>query len=227
MLTANQCKHFVEAVVNGDDKDSVPAIRNRFARLYRGWFPDDPPDEYCLYVLLNAWRNLPENWWCKDSLEKENPQTFFEWRVAFLRDKLRFVWLADPDTARYQLKMLVADTLNYRPHAGRIEPWRERTLAVCDWLKKWLTARKGSRLLVCQNPECTETKFFVRDTKEPNKKYCSSPCAVRAEVLRRLKQGQHKRDLSPRGLANIRIGQQKRRQRERMDARKSIMPRNK
>jgi hypothetical protein len=167
-------------------------------------------------------------WWCRDSLQREKPQTYFEWRVAVLRDQLRFIWLADHETARYRLRMVLAKTLSYLHDRDLIdEPWRERQLAVCDWMEKWLTARKGSRLLVCKNPECAETKYFVRDTKEPNRKYCSSPCAARAEELRRLerrKQGRRKRELSPKAKAAIRIGQQKRRQRERMDGRKNVTP---
>src|SRR5208282_3597134 len=144
MPTANQCKHFVEAVLNGDDKDSVAAIRNRFARLYRDWFPPDVGDEHYVQVMLDAWR-VPHVWWCRDAVQQENPQTYFEWRVAVLRDKLRFIWLAERDAARFRVKRLAAETVEYFRDEERIEPWKERQFAVCDWLEKWLTARKGSR----------------------------------------------------------------------------------
>jgi len=230
MPTANQCKDFVECVLNGDYKDSAAAIRNRFARLYRDWFPPEPDgpnkDEYVRVMLLTS--EVPQLKWCSDSIQQDHPQNFFEWRVAELRDRLRFIWVADREAARHGVRMLVAETLDFWREGDRIEPWRERQFAVCDWLEKWLTARKGSRLLVCKNPECEERRYFVRESNEPNKKYCSSPCAAMVEELKRLarRKQRQRRVLSASALAAIRKGQQQRRERERMSARKKVTQRN-
>lgn len=230
MPTANQCKQFAERVVNGDEKDSTAAIRNRFERLYRDWFPPEPEGpnrERYVRLMLDIW-NMPQmiahQRWCKDSVEHEqdSAQNFFGWRVAQLRDMLRFIWRADRETARYRVRMLAAETLefNHKQDRDRIPPWKERQFAVCDWLERWLSGRKGSRLLVCRNPECDETKYFVRDAKEPNQKYCCPPCAVRAEELRRLERGKQRQSVrvSPRGRAAIVEAQKRRRRRERMEA---------
>lgn len=220
----------MEGVLNGDYKDPVAVIRSRFAKLYRDWFPPDPEgpnkDNY-VRVILRTW-TLPQLRWCRDSIQQDNPQNFFEWRVAVLRDRLRFIWLADRETARYRVRKLVAETLEFQGKEDRVEPWRDRQFAVCDWLERWLTGRKGSRLSVCKNPECAETKYFVREAKEPNKKYCSSPCSAEAEKLRRMerRKQRQRRKLSPSALAAIREGQRKRRLRERRAARKRVKPRN-
>jgi len=144
-------------------------------------------------------------------------RTLFEWHFAELRDGLRRIWLADRDNALEMLKRLgVSGYLASPSGFGNGTEWRERQRAAFDWLEKWLTGRKGSSLLVCKNPECARKKYFVRVTKQPNKKYCSSACYERVEELRRLerrKQGQ-RRALSPEGRAAIREGQRKRRQRE-------------
>lgn len=223
MPSAKECKEFVESVLNGYYKDRTGVMLNGFVKRYRDWFPPDPPDgpnkERYVEVLLFTW-DVPQLRWCKDSIKQDNPKTFFELHVAVLRDRLRSVWIADPNSARGRLRKLTAETMEGWEHLDRTGRWRERQLVVCDWLEKWLSGRKGSRLLVCQNPECDETKYFVREAKEPNKKYCSSLCAISADELRRLerrKQGQ-RRQLSPTGLAAIREGQRKRRRRERMKA---------
>lgn len=220
MPTADECKRFVEAVVNGDDKDSVPATRNRFARLYRDWFPPEPEDKYMVRYAVNSWSNAVGRW-CPPLIEhQENPESFFEWQVAILRDRLRFIWLADQDTARYKIRMLPEHTLDFWGRRILEGSWVERRLATCKWLTSWLTARKGSRLLVCKNPECTDTKYFVRNTRQTHQRYCSPTCAAIADELRRLerrKQGR-RRELSPIGLAAIREGQRKRRERERKEA---------
>lgn len=211
--------------MNGDYKDSVAATRNRFKRLYRDWFPPEPNgpnrEEY-VRVMLETW-TVPHIKWCADSVSQDHPQDFFEWRVAVLRDKLRFIWVADPQAARHRLSRLVVDTLDFWLHGDRVEPWKERQLEAFDWLTRWVTARKGSRLCVCKNPDCTETKYFIRDARTPNQKYCSSPCSARAEELRRLARGKERqpRKLSPTALSAIREGQRKRRRRERMEAKKS------
>jgi hypothetical protein len=186
-----------------------------------------PNKEEFVRVMLFTW-DIPQLRWCKDSIQQDNPKTFFEWHVTVLRDRLRPIWTADPDPARQWLRKLRAETLEYWERQDPTGMWRQRQFAVCDWLEKWLTGRKGSRLLVCQNPECDETKYFVREAKEPNKKYCSPLCATRADELRRLerRKQRQRRQLSPTGLAAIREGQRKRRRRERMEATRSVRQRN-
>lgn len=218
MPTAKQCKEFIESVVNGDDCDPVPAVRNRFRKLYLHWFPDDLEGE-AVRVLIMAWKASPLMWWRRDSWVNENPTDYFEWSAAILRDKLRFIWLSEPKTARDGMTRLFTDAYTFRRTGIRNEPWREKTLEACNWLEKWLTGRKGSRLMICKNPECAETKYFIREAKEPNKKYCSSPCSERGDELIRLErrsQSPHKRVLSPEALEAIRKGQRSRRKKEKL-----------
>src|SRR5207244_9570185 len=144
MPTARQCKDFLESVVNGDDKDLAAATRNRFAKLYRDWFPPDPDvnvnlnrEEYLSVIQMMVQTWTVRFHWCRDSIQQDNPQTYFEWRVAVLRDMLRFIWVADRETAQHRVRMLVAGTVDFRPQADRIEPWRGRQPAARDWLEKW------------------------------------------------------------------------------------------
>lgn len=194
-------------------------MRSRFQRLYHQWFPDDLQGE-ALRVLLLAWKASPLMWWRRDSFANENPKDYFEWSAAVLRDKLRFIWHSEPKTARDGMKRLLMDVYNFRRLSGIInEPWREKTLEACNWLEKWLSGRKGSSLLICKNPECRETKYFIRGAKEPNKKYCSSPCSERGEELIRLErrsQSRPVRKFSPEALEAIRKGQQNRRKKEKL-----------
>jgi len=220
MPTAKQCKDFIEAVVNGDDRDPVPAVRNRFRKVYTQWFPDDLQGEG-LRVLLLAWKASPLMWWLRDSFANENPTDYLEYSAAVLRDKLRFIWHSEPKAARDGMRRLLMDVYSFRRLSGiHNEPWREKTLDACNWLEKWLTGRKGSSLLICKNPECAETKYFIRGAKEPNKKYCSSPCSERGEELIRLElrrsQSRPVRKFSPEALEAIRKGQRNRRKKEKL-----------
>src|ERR1039458_8566854 len=109
MPTANECKDFVESVLNGYYKDLAGAMRNGFAKRCHDWFPPDPPDgpnkERYVQVMLGTW-DIPQLRWCKDSIQQDNPKTFFEWHVAVLRDRLRSIWTADPETARQRLRQV-------------------------------------------------------------------------------------------------------------------------
>ena len=226
--TAKQCKDFLESVVNGEDCDPVSGQRDRFRRLYLHWFPEEHLEGEALRVVLLAWKAHPVIWWRRDSFANENPKDYFEWSAAVLRDKLRFIWLSEPKTARDGMKRLMMDVYSFRRLSGtQNEPWREKTLEACNWLEKWLMGRKGSRLLLCKNPECADTKYFIRGAKEPNKKYCSSPCSQRGEELIRLERRSKRQPnsvLSSEALEAIRQGQRNRRNRETSTRTKSANP---
>jgi hypothetical protein len=228
MPIAEQCGDFLVSVVNAEDRHTALAVRNRFRKLYRDWFSDEVIEGEALRVLLAAWKAQPAMWWMRqDSFTNENPTDYFEWSVAVLRDKLRFIWTSDPEQARYGMRLLFRDVYGFRRYGPEIEPGRAKAIEACKWLEKWLTNRKGSKLVICKNPECADTKYFIRGAKEPNQKYCSPVCSERGEELIRLERQskrEAKRVLSPEAKEAIRDAQRKRRSKEKSAPKKSTNP---
>ncbi|SRR6266568_2425925 len=182
-MSADECSEFLLAVVNAHDRSTRAGLRKRFNTQYRQWFPDDMQGEgaeSALKAILYA-HSIPHVWWCAKSLE-EKPETEFGLNVNILRDRLRFIWGVSRREAlvRDRLYSLRNDVVRYR-RAGNSgdKEWRRRTLAALSWLGENL-----KRLLVCQNPECSEdTHYCFRDWN--NKKYCSTACSERGHELKR------------------------------------------
>lgn len=213
--TAVEIRDFLLAVVNAEDRGKSRGSRNRFRTMYRDWFPADMKGENAanaLRVLLLAY-SAPQMWKCRDSVNLEKPQTEFLLHVAILRDRLCYVWAksSSVNDARHELISLRHDTLEYRKKAYTAQTesedsWRVRTLEACDWLENNL-----HRLLICKNPECSESPHFVREEK--NQKYCCTPCSERTQELRRsgrLRHSEPKRVLSETAKSSISRAQKRR-----------------
>jgi len=214
--TADQCRNFLLAVVNAEDRAASTGTRARFEKLYRAWFPTDMTGEpsavaNAVRVLLNAY-SAPQMWKCEKSVSEEKPTTEFHLSVAILRDKLRYIWAAtNPRSAKNELLMARNDVLEYRRGGNDLAPegtvdWRFRTLSALDWLDQNL-----HRIRICLNPECNETTYFVRETN--NQRFCCATCWERAEELRRrekIRLSEPKRILSTEAKSAISHAQRKR-----------------
>lgn len=226
MLTAEEIREFVLAVVNGEEKAASPGTRTRFERLYRAWFPEElngENAENALRVLLQTYR-LPHMWWCQSSPALEQPTTWFGLNVARLRDRFRAIWYwvseKNLPRARHLMTDLTEETSNYwRSGSKQLteiteeELWRVRTLEACEWLTRDL-----SRLRICKNPACSERHYFIRDEK--NQRYCSPSCADKGHELLRLERikasgVKPKRALSSEGREAIAKAQRERHARNR------------
>lgn len=214
--TADQCRDFLLAVVNAEDRAGSAGARARFEKLYRTWFPNDMAGESdavanAVRVLLSAY-SAPQMWKCERSRSEEKSTTEFHLNVAVLRDELRYIWAANSQRgAKNELVILRNDVLEYRRGGNDPAPegtvdWRFRTLSALDWLEQNL-----HRIRICLNPECNETTYFVRETS--NQRFCCATCWEKAEELRRrekMRLSQPKRILSDEAKGAISDAQKKR-----------------
>jgi hypothetical protein len=181
-VTADQCRDFLVAVANAEDKALSAGTRRRFEKRYRDWFPKDIfADDFTVQIDLDGFYSHRS-----DLRSEEKPQTEFQWHVAMLRDELRDIWTDEISEAQYVLSFVGHHTRKYRRWGNSLPPpgvcdWRIRTLAACDWMAKNL-----HRLRICTNPECRENRYFVRE--ENSQKYCCKACAERGQELKREEQ---------------------------------------
>lgn len=191
MPTAEEVREFIVAVVNADERVESEGTRKRFSNLYRDWFPEEleghlAKDHLQLQLTIHYMPQMASRmWWCRSSVEGEQPTTWFGLHVAVWRDRFQAIWQLASEKNLQKAKALAGDLLaemrQYRRPAksNGSEPWRVRTLAACEWLAQAL-----SRLRICKNPGCSERRYFIRDEKD--QKYCSPLCADRGHELLRL-----------------------------------------
>lgn len=214
--TADQCRDFLLAVVNAEDRARSAGTRARFEKLHRTWLPNDMAGESdavanAVRVLLSAY-SAPQMWKCERSRSEEKPTTEFHLNVAILRDNLRHIWAANSQrSAKNELVIVRNDVLEYHrggndlASEGTVD-WRFRTMSALDWLEQNL-----HRIRICLNPECNETPYFVRATN--NQRFCCATCWENAEEIRRrekMRLSEPKRVLSNEAKAAISHAQKKR-----------------
>jgi hypothetical protein len=234
-VTADQCRDFLVAVANAEDKALSAGTRRRFEKRYRDWFPKDIlADDFNFQIFIDrlhyhglSWLTLlPEfgrpskgEGIARELRSEEKPQNELQWHVAMLREALCEIWkINEIRDARYALGVLWHFTRDYRRWGYSLPPpgvpdWRIRTLAAFDWMDKNL-----HRLRICTNPECRETRYFVRE--ENSQKYCRKACAERGQELKREEQKRsepRKRVLSEEAKRAISRAQKKRWRKYRAD----------